>query len=236
MSLILCIEAGTDVGSVALARDGKLLSLRESGESRQHARNLGVYVGEVLREHDVDADELDAVAVGKGPGSYTGLRIAVSLAKGICYAAGKPLIAVNSLEAMTRVALEDYEAGILGIDDIGGYTLLPMIDARRMEVYCQLFDAQAAPLSQVEARVLDAESFLQERRAGKLLLFGNGSDKCRTLFTEQGVTFAEVAPSARGLVKPAFDRFEKSDFEDVAYFEPFYLKNFVATVSTKKIF
>ena len=129
MALILCIEAGTDVGSVALAKNGELLSLLENLEGRQHAQNLAVYVQEVLQEHDLDAGDLDAVAVGKGPGSYTGLRIAVSLAKGICYGAGIPLIAVNSLEALVHVALEDFDAGILGVDDMRNMKLLPMIDA-----------------------------------------------------------------------------------------------------------
>ena len=131
MALLLCIEAGTDIGSVALAKNDRLLSLRESCESRQHAQNLAVYVEEILRENDLDAKDLDAVAVGMGPGSYTGLRICVSLAKGICYGAGIPLIAVGSLEALTRVALEDYKAGILNVDDISDAILLPMIDARR---------------------------------------------------------------------------------------------------------
>jgi len=119
------------------------LEVRENLEGKHHAQNLAVYVEEILRENDLDADELDAVAVGKGPGSYTGLRIAVSLAQGICYATGKPLIAVNSLEALVQVALEDFEAGILDLESLEDAKLLPMIDARRMEVYCQLFDAQA---------------------------------------------------------------------------------------------
>lgn len=124
----------------------------------------------ILRENDLDAKDLDTVAVGMGPGSYTGLRICVSLAKGICYGAGIPLIAVGSLEALTRVALEDYEAGILNVDDISDAILLPMIDARRMEVYCQQFDAQAHPLSGVEAKVVTAESFLDERRSGRTMV------------------------------------------------------------------
>ena len=145
MALLLCIEAGTDIGSVALAKNDRLLSLRESCESRQHAQNLAVYVEEILRENDLDAKDLDAVAVGMGPGSYTGLRICVSLAKGICYGAGIPLIAVGSLEALTRVALEDYEAGILNVDDISDAILLPMIDARRMEVYTQSTASSSMP-------------------------------------------------------------------------------------------
>ena len=185
----------------------------------------------------MDAKDLDAVAVGKGPGSYTGLRIAVSLAKGLCYGASIPLIAVNSLEALCRVALEDFEAGILGIDEIEGMRLLPMIDARRMEVYCQLFDAQVHPLTEVMAHVLTEESFREERTAPEgLLVFGNGSGKCRELFKEPNVHFVEVVPSARGLVKPAFEAFRSGKFEDTAYFEPFYLKNFVVKPSSKKIF
>lgn len=186
MSLILCIEAGTDIGSVALAKNGRLLSLRENLEGKHHAQNLAVYVEEILRENDLDADELDAVAVGKGPGSYTGLRIAVSLAKGICYATGKPLIAVNSLEALVQVALEDFEAGILDLESLEDAKLLPMIDARRMEVYCQLFDAQARPLSEVEAHVLTAESFAAERAQGRLVLFGNGAAKSKNALHRAG--------------------------------------------------
>lgn len=237
MSLLLCIEAGTDIGSVALAKNDRLLSLRESCESRHHAQNLAVYVEDVLRENDLDASDLDAVAVGMGPGSYTGLRICVSLAKGICYGAGIPLLAVGSLEALTRVALEDYEAGILGIDEIEDAVLVPMIDARRMEVYCQRFDAKANPLSEVEAKVIDGNSFQEERTSGKkLVLFGNGAAKCKALFPEENVHLVEVTPSARGLVKPAYEAYRAKKFEDIAYFEPFYLKDFVVTPSLKKIF
>lgn len=236
MALILSIEAGTDIGSVALAEGDRLISLRENTEGRQHARNLAVYVDEILRENGLEAADLDAVAVGKGPGSYTGLRIAVSLAKGICYGASKPLIAVSSLEAMARVALEDYEAGIVDIEDIGRYRLLPMIDARRMEVYCQLFDSNAQALSDVEAHIITEESFARERREGRLLVFGNGAGKCKDIFTEPGVVFADIVPSAQGVVKPAFKAFSEGSTEDIAYFEPFYLKDFVVTTSAKRFF
>lgn len=236
MSLILCIETGTDICSVALARDGELLSLLESNEGKQHAQNLAVYVEEILRENDIEVEELDAIAVGKGPGSYTGLRIGVSLAKGLCYAASKPLIAVNSLESMVYVAEEDFEAGIVDIDDLDSAVLCPMIDARRMEVYCQLFNAKAEPLTDVQAHIITPDSFVEERAKGSLVIFGNGSEKCKNVLKEGEVHYIEVVPSARGLIKPAFDKFLKADFEDVAYFEPFYLKDFVATTSSKKIF
>ena len=151
MSLILCIETGTDVCSVGIAKDGELLSLRESDEGRDHARKVGVFVDELLRETGIAPDELDAVAVGKGPGSYTGLRIGVSFAKGLCYGVRKPLVAVGSLDALAEVALEDYEAGILSVPDWEHACLCPMVDARRMEVYAQVFDTTGKPLNEVSA-------------------------------------------------------------------------------------
>ena len=129
MSLILCIETGTDICSVGIAKDGELLSLRESDEGRDHARKVGVFVDELLRETGIVPDDLDAVAVGKGPGSYTGLRIGVSFAKGLCYGLQKPLVAVGSLDALVEVAREDHEAGILAVDGWDGAYLCPMVDA-----------------------------------------------------------------------------------------------------------
>lgn len=236
MSLILCIETGTDVCSVALARRGELISLLESEGGKQHGQMLAVYVEEILKANGLDASDLSAVAVGKGPGSYTGLRIGVSLAKGLCYAAGKPLIAVNSLESMVHVALEDCEAGIIDIENPESAILCPMIDARRMEVYCQTFNCKAEPISEIEAKIITPESFAEERGKGNLVLFGGGADKCREMLSGPEIHYIDVVPSARGLVKPAFEKFKAKDFEDVAYFEPFYLKDFVATVSAKKIF
>ena len=157
--LILCIETGTDICSVGIARDGELLSLRESDEGRDHARKVGVFVDELLRETGIAPDELDAVAVGKGPGSYTGLRIGVSFAKGLCYGLGIPLVAVGSLDALTEVAREDYEAGILSVEGWERAFLCPMVDARRMEVYAEVFDAAGRPQSEVAAEVVTAESF-----------------------------------------------------------------------------
>lgn len=167
MSLILCIETGTDICSVGIAKDGELLSLRESDEGRDHARKVGVFVDELLRETGIAPDELDAVAVGKGPGSYTGLRIGVSFAKGLCYGLQKPLIAVGSLDALTEVAREDYEAGILSVSDWDRALLCPMVDARRMEVYAQVFDAEGRPQNEVTAEVIDAGSFREFREQGR---------------------------------------------------------------------
>lgn len=234
MALILCIETGTDVCSVGIARDGRLLSLRESDEGRDHARKVGVFVDELLRENRLSPDELDAVAVGKGPGSYTGLRIGVSFAKGLCYGIRKPLIAVGSLDALAEVAREDYEAGIVDVDDWESARLCPMVDARRMDVYARVFATTGAPLSEVKAEVIGGVSFAAWRD-GKhpFVIFGNGARKCREALPD--ARFIEVAPSARGLARRAQEAFDAGRFEDLAYFEPFYLKDFVVTASKKRL-
>lgn len=235
MALILCIETGTDICSVCLARDGELLSLRESGEGRDHARQVGVFVDELLREMQLQPEDIDAVAVGMGPGSYTGLRIGVSFAKGLCYGIQKPLIAIGSLAALTEVAREDFEAGILSVEGWNEAHLCPMVDARRMEVYTQLFNAEGGSESEVSAEIIDEESFAEVRRDGRpFVIFGNGAQKCAEVLS--GVQFVEVAPSARGLARLAEEAYEAKRFEDLAYFEPFYLKDFVVTTSKKKLF
>lgn len=234
MSLILCIETGTDICSVGIARDGELLSLRESDEGRDHARKVGVFVDELLRETGVSPDELDAVAVGKGPGSYTGLRIGVSFAKGLCYGLRIPLVAVGSLDALTEVAREDYEAGIIDVDGWESARLCPMVDARRMEVYAQVFDAEGHALSEVAAEVVDAGSFSAWRGDGPFVIFGNGAAKCAA--TLDGAVMVNVAPSARGLARLAQKALDEGRTEDIAYFEPFYLKDFVVTTSKKRLF
>ena len=171
MSLILCIETGTDVCSVGVARDGELLSLRESDQGRDHAKNLAVFVDELLHETNISPDELGAIAVGMGPGSYTGLRIGVSFAKGMCYGLNIPLLAVGSLDALAQVAIEDHEAGIINIDEWDSARLCPMVDARRMEVYAQVFDTECNPLSEVSAEVITEESFSKWRNDGIARIF-----------------------------------------------------------------
>ncbi|MBR2006792.1 MAG: tRNA (adenosine(37)-N6)-threonylcarbamoyltransferase complex dimerization subunit type 1 TsaB [Alistipes sp.] len=233
MSLILCIETGTDICSVGLSRDGELISLRESDEGRDHARNVALFVDELLRENDIAAEELSAVAVGMGPGSYTGLRIGVSFAKGLCYGLQIPLVAVGSLDSMVQVAREDHEAGIIDVDNWSDVVLCPMVDARRMEVYTQLFDAQGQPLNEVKAEIVTEESFKEWRNERQLVIFGNGAAKCREVLSD--ATYINVTPSARGLAALAHQRFEAGQTEDIAYFEPFYLKDFIIIPSKKKL-
>ncbi len=235
MSLILCIETGTDVCSAALAKNGKMISLRESSGSNDHARNIGVYVDEMLNENDIKPSELDAVAIGKGPGSYTGLRIGVSFAKGICYALGIPLIAVDSLEALTRCAVEDYELGLFDAENWDNALLCPMIDARRMEVYEEIFDTRMMRVAEVDAKVINEDSFAELLADGKeFFIFGSGAAKCVDVL-KGNVKKIDVLPSARGLCATAQQRLDEGQTEDIAYFEPFYLKDFVVTKSKKNL-
>ena len=220
---------------MGIAKDGELLSLRESDEGRDHARKVGVFVDELLRETGIAPEDLDAVAVGKGPGSYTGLRIGVSFAKGLCYGLQKPLVAVGSLDALAEVAREDYEAGILSVEGWEKAYLCPMVDARRMEVYAQVFDADGRPQSEVSAEVIDTESFAAFRGQGRpFVIFGSGARKCADVLPD--ATLVEVTPSARGLARLAQQALDEGRTVDIAYFEPFYLKDFVVTTSRRKLF
>lgn len=233
MALILCIETGTDICSVGIARDGELTSLRESDQGRDHAKHLGLFVDELLRETGIAPDELDAVAVGMGPGSYTGLRIGVSFAKGLCYGLNIPLIAVGSLDALAEVAIEDYEAGILDVDNWDDALLCPMVDARRMEVYTRLYNAKGEPLSEVSAEIIDENSFAEQRAERQMVIFGNGAAKCCEVLPD--ATYINITPSARGLARLAQQRLDNGQTEDIAYFEPFYLKDFVVIPSKKRL-
>ena len=234
MALILCIETGTDICSVGIVNNGELISLRESDSGRDHAKKVAVFVDELLAENNIDPQQIDAVAVGEGPGSYTGLRIGVSFAKGLCYGLGKPLIAVSSLASLAAVAIEDYKAGIIDIENWDSARLCPMIDARRMEVYTQVFDSKANPLSSVTAEVVD-ENTLAEHRAATdhFVVFGSGAAKCAEIL---GAELIDVTPSVRGMATIAEQKFADGEFADVAYFEPYYLKDFVVTTSKKKLF
>ncbi|MBO5900947.1 MAG: tRNA (adenosine(37)-N6)-threonylcarbamoyltransferase complex dimerization subunit type 1 TsaB [Alistipes sp.] len=235
MALILSIETGTDICSVALANDGELMALRESDEGRDHAKKVALFVNELLRETGVQPSDIDAIAVGKGPGSYTGLRIGVSFAKGMCYALNIPLIAIGSLDALAEVAREDFEAGILDIEeeDWSQAKLCPMVDARRMEVYAQVFDVEGKAQSDVVAEVVTEESFNEWRSKGKFVIFGNGARKCAEMLPD--AIIEDVVPSARGIVSLAEEAFNAGKFEDLAYFEPFYLKDFIVIPSKKKL-
>ena len=219
MGWILCIESATKSCSVALAKDGQLLDcIEEVSEKYSHAEQLTVFIQDILAKHQFSTKDLDAVAISSGPGSYTGLRIGVSTAKGMCYALDIPLISISTLEAMAQVMKDDYAEHIL----------CPMIDARRMEVYCAFFGKHRSPVS---AKVIEADSFADELEKAPVLFFGDGADKCQEILTHPNAHFElGVYPSAKGMVELAQQKFTKKAFEDVAYYEPFYLKEFVAGV------
>ncbi|MDR3133426.1 MAG: tRNA (adenosine(37)-N6)-threonylcarbamoyltransferase complex dimerization subunit type 1 TsaB [Prevotellaceae bacterium] len=227
--LFLLIETGTAVCSIALARDTQIVALRENKEGRAHAQVVAPFINEVLEEQCCTVAGLDAVAVSEGPGSYTGLRVGVSTAKGICFGAQKPLIAVNSLLSLAHSVIDNR---LLPSPDC---LIAPMIDARRMEVYTALFDAQGNQRSGITAEIIDEKSFAATLAQQPVLFIGDGAGKCQTLLQHPNALFADVTATAAGMLRPAINAFAQRKFVDIAYFEPLYLKDFVATVAKKKI-
>jgi tRNA threonylcarbamoyladenosine biosynthesis protein TsaB len=234
MSTLLLIESGTNVCSVAIAIDDKVVGIKESSDERAHASQLTVFIDLLLKETGITIAQIDAVSVSKGPGSYTGLRIGVSAAKGICYGADKPLISIGSLESMTHGASNIYKTLIQenGID-----LICPMIDARRMEVYSALFDTSNNQINEVEALVVDNLTFKPHLDSKRILFLGNGAVKCKEVIDHPNAFFiSNFSPSAQFMIPLALKSLANKTFEDVAYFEPYYLKDFVATKSQKKVF
>ena len=212
---------------MAIARDGKLLALKENDEGLNHSVLLGVYVDELLKENGIRAKELDAVAVSMGPGSYTGLRIGVSLAKGICFGTGKPLIAISTLKALAISVARNVDEEAL---------FCPMIDARRMEVYSAIFNRNGEMIREVQAEIIDPSSFSDWLVDHKIYFFGNGSGKVKEVIVHPHAQFVDrVVTSAVNMITLAEQKWEEKTFEDLAYFEPFYLKDFIATVPKKKV-
>ena len=229
MSCILHIETSTEVCSVALSQDGATIFAEEEPQGQQHAVKLGVFVDEALSFADSHAIPVDAVAVSCGPSSYTGLRIGVSMAKGICYGRNLPLIGLPTLEVMSVPVLLRHELP----DDA---LLCPMIDARRMEVYAAIYDRALRPVRPTAADVVDEATYREFLDRHPVYFFGNGSDKCKAKIQHPNAHFI---PGIRPLAKMMCPLAEKAvaleDYKDVAYFEPFYLKEFVATVAKSKV-
>lgn len=234
MGAILIIESSTEICSVALSVDGVLIDHAESGEGHNHARLITVFAQELLLRNNISPDDLVAVAVSKGPGSYTGLRIGVSVAKGICYARQIPLIAIGTLEAMTRYVIGNRVN--FDVPEDKPALFCPMIDARRMEVYSELFDEKGDVIKPISATIVD-ESFLSEELAHKnVVFFGNGSEKCRKVIRSSNAFFiGHLDASAKFMCNLVWETYNKKQFENVAYFEPFYLKDFIATVPKKNL-
>lgn len=218
MALILSIETTTTNCSVSLSKEGETLLLKEDyGKNYSHAERLHVYINELLSEANIKREELDAVAVSKGPGSYTGLRIGVSAAKGLCYALDIPLISVSTLEALSHQVKID--EGLI----------IPMLDARRLEVYSAVFSSKHEGVREIKAEVLEDTSYQDFLENNSVYFIGNGVEKTKGLITHQNAVYIEgKLPSANEMGRLAFNKYKKNDTEDVAYFEPYYLKDFVA--------
>ena len=258
MSKIVLIETSTALCSVALAENGNITAYRESSAPKAHASLTAVFVQEVLEERRVKLADCDAVCVSMGPGSYTGLRVGVSTAKGLCFGSGKPLLAVGTLDTLVAQAHSVIPSEVKA----SPYRfIIPMIDARRMEVYTAIFASSVIPstssvipssssvipseveespsyiqITETAPAIIDSESFAEYLEQGPCLFIGDGAGKCADVIKHPNAQFCQCHPKASAMLVPAMTALQDGKFQDVAYFEPFYLKEFVATVSKKKLF
>ncbi|MEO6303431.1 MAG: tRNA (adenosine(37)-N6)-threonylcarbamoyltransferase complex dimerization subunit type 1 TsaB [Bacteroidia bacterium] len=225
MAIILNIETSTTVCSVSLSKNGELVAFKEINNGFTHAENLHVFIQEILKTSSIDIKELNAVAISKGPGSYTGLRIGVSAAKGLAFSLNIPLIALDTLQILTNAALIKGETNTV---------YCPMLDARRMEVYTAVYDQQLVQLKETEALIVDERSIEHFKTYKKICFFGDGMQKCKeVLQVIKNADFIDnIVPSAKAMCDLTYKKYTAKQFEDVAYFEPFYLKDFL--ILTKK--
>lgn len=219
MALILNLETSTTNCSVSLAQHGKILSIKELNSANySHAEKLHLFIEDVLKDANLIMTNIDAIAVSKGPGSYTGLRIGVSAAKGLCYALDKPLISVSTLKSMAA-QLEEINKGAI---------LIPVLDARRMEVYSAVFDSRLNQIRETRAEIVDENSFKDYISNKQVHVLGSGAEKIQNVFNKDNITYhIDIVPSAKEMASLSFEKFKEKDFEDVAYFEPYYLKDFM---------
>ncbi|MFZ3272860.1 MAG: tRNA (adenosine(37)-N6)-threonylcarbamoyltransferase complex dimerization subunit type 1 TsaB [Lutibacter sp.] len=223
MTYILNIETATKNCSVSISKEGKTIALKELNDGNySHAEKLHELIGQVVLEAKISLSDLKAIAVSKGPGSYTGLRIGVSAAKGLCFALDIPLISVNTLQSLALSVTIDKGNKI------------PLLDARRMEVYSQVFNEKNEMIRAVYAEIIDSDSFSEFLNAEKVYFFGDGAEKCKEIITHKNAVFIdEKFPSAKEMSVISYEKYLKNEFEDVAYFEPFYLKDFLGAIPKK---
>ncbi len=232
MALILNIETSTRVCSVALSQKDTLIDKTESKEGQNHAELLTVFIDELMQKNHYKYSDLDAIAYSSGPGSYTGLRIGLSVAKGLCFGLNIPLIAVPTLLSIANAALKIEE-----IPQHPARLICPLMDARRMEVYTALYQTDLTEIKPAEAKIIDANSFSEELKQHQVLFLGDGADKCQTEITSPNALFInDYHISADSMIELSYQAFVKEQFEDVAYCVPFYLKEYQAVKSTKKYF
>ena len=229
--MIICLETATNLCSVALIDNAGLVSLRESNELKSHASLLTVFAEEILKNQGMEAGDLDAVAVSKGPGSYTGLRIGVSVAKGIAYGASIPLIGVETTLSMFWGMKQNIPES-----EINPFLFCPMLDARRMEVYYAIYNSTGEKIKDISAEVVTEDLFTDIPESQRIIFFGDGATKCKDIINHKNAIFAEdFRISAAHMHKPVFQAFNEGRYEDVAYFEPLYLKDFITSIPRKNI-
>ena len=226
------MDTATDICTVSIFEDDNCIASRDSGEERSHAVQLAVYIDEILKEAGMQVSALDAIAISKGPGSYTGLRIGVSTVKGLCYAAGIPMISVSTLQAMCFGVSQDFPEQ----NNLADFYFCPMLDARRMEVYTAFYKTDYTKAQDISAEIIDDHSFKDKLDAKPVIFFGNGAEKTKEHLTHSNAVFYDsYVHSSKYMITIAQDKLANRDFENVAYFEPFYLKDFVATRPRKNI-
>jgi tRNA threonylcarbamoyladenosine biosynthesis protein TsaB len=225
MALLLNIETATTACSVCLAKDGTPIALEEQNGEYSHAENLTLFIQNVVHESNITFKDIDAIAISMGPGSYTGLRIGVSVAKGLCYALDKPLIAVNTLQHLALSVSSTKEYSGKQTNSL----FCPMIDARRMEVYYSIFDSANNEVRPIAAEVIDEHSFSDVLTDNTVYFFGNGASKCNEVlsYNKNAFFITDVELSAKSMVRLSNEAFYTNTFQDIARFEPFYLKDFL---------
>lgn len=228
MALLLLIETSTSVLSVALARDGAVIAERVCTEPRMQASLTAPLVKEVLDQAGIGMAACDAVCVSAGPGSYTGLRVGVSTAKGLAFGAGKPIIAVGTLDILASSVIPSEAEGSPSF-------IVPMLDARRMEVYTAVYSGEGERLTPIESRIVEPDAFAEYLDKGPVLFVGDGALKCQNVIVHPNARFREAFPLAKNMASLAQKAYDAQQFENLAYFEPFYLKDFIATVSKKNL-
>ena len=229
MNRIILLETSVSLCSAALAEDGKLVAYKECPEPRAHASQAAPLVKALLDERGLKVKDCDAVCLSKGPGSYTSLRVGSSTAKGLCFGSNLKLLAAGTLDILVSQAIDE------GLVDADTKFIVPMIDARRMEVYSAVFTPQGKQITETAPVIVNEESFSAQLAEGKVLFIGDGAGKCEGVIKSANARFIQTEPKASGMLRPAFEAWNEKRFEDIAYFEPFYLKQFVATVSKNNI-
>jgi tRNA threonylcarbamoyladenosine biosynthesis protein TsaB len=229
MPLILNIETSSDVCSAGLSENGKIVSLKETDEPNSHSRLLTILINDIFTENNINISSIDAVAVSKGPGSYTGLRIGVSVAKGICYALDKPLIAVDTLKCLAINIYENYLLKSSVEIDKNDLLICPLVDARRMEVYTALYNLNLEVHKGVSAVIINSDSFKDVLSKKHILFGGTGAEKCKKIIYHPNAIFVDnIYASANYMTSLSYISFNFKHYENTAYFEPFYLKEFIA--------